>query len=419
MFFSTTKHRNWTTVLDIGTSKILCLIVRFEENTPVIEGLGYAPAQGIKNGAIVDLEKATTCISKALMMAEKDANRTIESVIVNISSSQLKSVHLRELVHLKGSMPITTSDVKKFVDNMIQNYLKEQEEEIIHSFVLGYNVDGETGILDPRGLFAKKMGVHLHLITLPKSHALNLVNVLDSCHVSIEATVATPYASALSVLTDDEKEIGVACVDIGAGATQIALFLKGYLVHLGLVPMGGNVITRDIAQGLSCTLADAERLKVLNGAAFLSPKDQLERLIVPIIGENDTTASLQIPRSDLISIIVPRLEEIFEETEKILLSQPFYNICAGRLVLTGGTSGLSEIKEKMTAFLKASVRLGHPEKIKGLTEQLDINTFSTCIGLIKYAIIKDKAVYRYQAATQFKQKTGIIRKIIQWFDQTF
>lgn len=419
MLLSSAKHRNWVTVLDIGTSKIVCLIVRFEEETPIIEGMGYTPAQGIKNGAIVDLDKATACISKALSMAEKNANRTIESVIVNISSAQLKSVHLREMIHLKGSAPITTTDVKKFVDTMIENYVQETEEEIVHAFVLGYNVDGEMGILDPRGLFAKKLGVHLHLITLPKSHALNLVNVLDGCHVTIESKVATPYASALSVLTDDEKEIGVASIDIGAGATQIALFLKGYLVHLGLVPMAGNLITRDIAQGLSCTLADAERLKVLNGAAFLSPKDELERLIVPIIGENDTTASLQVPCSDLISIIVPRLEEILDQTEAILTAQPLYNICAQRLVLTGGSSGLAEIKEKITAYLKASVRFGNPEKIKGLNEQLDINTFSTCIGLIKYAIIKDKAVYSYAPVSQFKEKQGIIRKIAQWFAQIF
>lgn len=411
------KLKSFVTVLDIGTSKVCCLMVRFgSDDRPEVIGMGYAPSKGIKAGAIVDLDKATDCIGDVLAQAEKQAERTIEKVIVNISSTQLKSTHIQKEIEISDGKPITASDVKRLVDNVITSCMSDGNE-VIHSFPLSYTVDKEQGIMDPRGLYGNRLGVHMHVISLPESQARNLVSVLDRCHVSIDMKVATPYASALAVLSDEEKEIGVTGIDFGAGTTTLALFLGGGLVHLGVIPIGGNAMTRDIAQGLSTSLSGAERLKTLNGAAFLSPKDELERLIVPIVGEEEGS-NLQIPRSDLIRIIMPRLEEVLEHCSKTLEVNPHFVVATKRFVLTGGGSNLQGIKEKTAECLGGVTRIGKASPIKGLPTQFDSYTFSTCIGLLKYAIIRQKSLLNEQSAVK-PVKYGFLGKVVQWVLQNF
>ncbi len=411
------KGKSYVTVLDIGTSKICGLMVHVPaDGKPEVVGFGYAPAKGIKAGAIVDLDKATECIGSVLAQIEKQADRQIDSVTVNISSSQLKSNHLYQETTIADGHPITATDVKHLVDGMVASCVSA-EDEVIHTFPLGYVVDKEQGINDPRGLYATTLGAHVHVITIPETQLRNLVMVLDRCHVGIDMKVATPYASALAVLSDEEKEIGATVIDMGAGTTSLALFLSGGLVHLGLVARGGNAITRDIAQGLSASLATAERLKTLNGAAFLSPKDELERLIVPIIGEEDGS-NIQIPRADLIKIIVPRLEEILERAGRVLDEKEVFSVAARRLVLCGGGSELQGLKEKSAALLNGNVRLGKPGTIKNLPNQFDSYTFVTCMGLLKYVLADYQRMPVEQFNGQVKQK-GRLGKVMQWLIKNF
>jgi cell division protein FtsA len=417
LFRKKSKIKPFITVLDIGTSKVCCLIVRFDsEEKPEVLGMGYAPAQGIKAGAIVDLEKATACIASVLAQAEKQAERQIDKVIVNISSTQLKSLYAYREIEIAEGKPITAGDVKRLVDDLIAAHMGSNDE-IIHSFPLGYVVDKEQGSMDPRGLYGTLLGAHVHLTLLPESQLRNLVAVLDRCHVSIEMKVAAPYAAALSVLTEEEKEIGATCLDMGAGTTGICVFLGGGLVNLGIVPIGGNAVTRDIAQGLGASIATAERLKNLNGAAFLSPRDELERLIVPVLGEEEGS-NVQLPRSDLISIIIPRIEEILEQVGRFLKKESRFNIATKRIVLTGGGSELQGIKEKTARELDASVRIGKPSAIKGMQGQYDAYTFSTCIGLLKYAMMKYKNLPMEKLVSTAPQK-GLFGKVIEWLTQNF
>ena len=413
------KRKSYISVLDIGTSKVCCLVLKMNsDGRPEVIGMGYAPSKGIKNGAIVDLDKATDCIQSVLEQAEHQAERPIEKVIVNISSSQMRSVQYYEEMEIADGHQITASDVKKLVDSSVAKYI-QAGEEVLHSFPLSYVVNKEQGV-EPRGMYGPSLGVHMHVIFLPESVSRNLVAVLDRCHVGVDMKVATPYAAALAVMSEEEKDIGATVVDMGAGTTCFATFLGGCLVNLGMVPTGGNVMTRDIAQGLGCTLADAERLKTLNGAAFLSPRDDLERLIVPILGDEDG-ANIQIPRSDLISIIVPRLEDILEKLALQLDENPSFIVATRRLILAGGGAGLQGIKEKTEMALSASVRLGKPAVLKSLPTQFDSYTFSTCIGLVKYAMIRQASALRAWSASdgQKGQKKSRIRKVMQWLNQNF
>ncbi len=412
-----TKLKSVLTLLDVGTSKVCCMMVRFtSDGRPEVVGTGYAPSKGINAGAIVNLDQASESIRAALEDLEKQTERQVTSVVVNISSTQLKSLHINKEIEISDGKPIAASDVKRLVDGVVASCLAEGDE-VIHAFPLSYTVDKEPAVSDPRGLYGHRLGVHMHVIVLPESQSRNLVAALDRRHVSIDMKVATPYASALATMTEEEKEIGATVVDFGAGTTSIAIFLEGGLVHLDLVPQGGNIFSKDIARGLGCSFSVAERLKTLHGGVFESSRDGLDRLIVPVLGEENV--NIQVPRSDLISIIVPRLDEILENVGKVFQKYPRFVIATKHIVLNGGGSMLLGLKDKITNTFGGVARQGKPDNIRGLPKQFEPYTFSTCIGLLKYVMIKEKSLLNEKFSTQGEQKKGLFGKVSQWLIQNF
>ncbi|MBQ7413600.1 MAG: cell division protein FtsA [Alphaproteobacteria bacterium] len=411
MFLFRTKAKSYITVLDIGTFKVCGFMAHLmADGTPEIIGVGFAEAKGISAGTIVDLDKATECIGAVLTQIERQAGHAVESVTVNISSAHLKSHHLSRETAIDDDHPITASDVKHLVDEIIASV--PPEENVLHSCPLSYTINKDQIVAEPWGLYADSLKAYVHVITIQETELKNLVTVLDRCHVDMDYKVATPYATALAVLTDEEKDVGATLLDIGAGTTSFALFMNGWLMHLGLIPQGGNQMTRDIARGLSCSMTTAERLKTLSGAAFLSPRDELERLIVPMIGE-ETENNTHIPRSELIKIIIPRLEEILEQVGIRLNQRESFSMAAHRIVLAGGTAQLQGIKEKIEAVLNTNVRIGKANVIKNLPNQFDSYTFLTCIGLLRYVMAQTKTVATKHFRGQNQQKSRL-GKVLQW-----
>ena len=411
MFFQSAS-KPYITVLDIGSFKVCGFTAHIlADGTPEIIGVGFSESKGIKAGSIVNLDQATDCISSVLAQIEKQSGHTIESVSVNVSSAHLKSYHLSQELPIPDDHPITGSDVTHLVDSMIEQI--PSDEEILHRIPLSYATDRDKNLSDPRGLYSAVLKAHLHVITIPETQLRNLVTVMDRCHVHIDYKVATPYATGLAALSEKEKkETGAMALDMGAGSTSFAIFTNDALIHLGLVPDGGQAITADIAKAFSCSLENAERLKTLNGAAFLSPRDELERLIVPLIGE-ETETNKQIPRADLIKVIVPRLEQIFEELSIKLSERELFLVSAHRIVLCGGTGELQGIKEKTESMLNANVRLGKINFIKNLPNQFDSYTFLTCVGLLKYVLSMDKSLLAKRMEKPNKPKSRL-GKVLQW-----
>ena len=211
----------FVTALDIGSTKICCLIAKvLSDGSFHIIGSGYAQAKGIKNGVIVHLNDATASIQDAIMMAEEKAERRVESVIVNISSTQLKSTFAKAEIEIADNKPVSSNDVRKLIDLALQK-AELSDQEIIHQLPLSYDLDGQNDITEPSGLYGKKLSIILHVISVPLSQIRNLTLALERCHVSIDAKVATPYASALAVLSEDEKETGATLIDIGGGNASI------------------------------------------------------------------------------------------------------------------------------------------------------------------------------------------------------
>ena len=411
MFGFQTQSNSYITVLDIGTFKVCGLMAHImADGQPEIVGVGFAEAKGIKAGAIINLKQATECISAVIGQIEHLSGHTVKKVTVNLSSTHLKSHHLSREVQIPDSRAVTDMDVKNLVDGIVASV--PAEEEVVLARPLSYSVDQETGLADPRGLYGHRLKAYVHVVTIPETQLRNLVTVFDGCHVEIDKKVPTPYASALAVLTEEEKDIGATVLDMGAGTSSFAVFMNGWLVHLGLVPQGGNQITRDIAQTLSCATATAERLKTLNGSAFLLPSDELNKLIVPMIGE-EAENNKYVPRSELIKIIIIRLEHILEQVGTLLAERESFWVASRRIVLCGGTGSLPSLKEKTEGVLNANVRLGKVEVIKNLPTQFDSYTFITCIGLLKYVLSsrKKQTVGNFKEHEQQKSRLG---KVIQW-----
>lgn len=408
----------YVTTLDIGSTKVCCLISKILSDGSIhIIGAGYAQAKGIKNGTIIHLADATASIQDAIMMAEEKAERRVESVVVNISSTQLKSTFAAGEIEISDNRPVSGSDVRKLIDAALQK-ADLQDQEIIHQIPLSYTLDGQDDIKEPSGLYGKKLSMVLHVISVPLSQIRNLTMALERCHVSIAAKAATPYASGLSVLSEDEKENGSTVIDIGGANASIAIFSNGFIRYAATLPLGGLLITKDIAQLLKTPLEDAERVKTLYGSAFLSPKDGQESINVPLIGEEEEGTLITLSKADLISIMVPRIEEILELTAGFLHSQEGIDFATRRIVLCGGSSLIPGLVEKSSAMLDAQVRLGKPMGIKGLPDFMPSTTFSTATGLLRYAAnrriqTEDKRIKPTTNTNSF------IKRVTKWLIQNF
>jgi len=410
-----TKSKSIYTFLDIGTSKIACLMVRMPEGSaPEVIAHSVVQSKGIQNGAIWDIESAKLCVDNALRQAEKMAGRTISSVFVNISSSQIKSIQLYDEMDIPGGRAITSDDVRQLVNSMLSSQIPA-DEEILHAIPVGYSVDHEQGRSDPRGIHGNTLGARVHVITIPETQTMNLLKVLDWCHVTIAAKVATPYASALAVLNEDEMDLGTTVIDFGAGSTSYAILIGGGLMQLGLIPRGGNDITRTIAQNFNTDLQSAESRKVVNGAAMLSPRDELEPVIVPVLGD-EAGSNNQIMRSDLIGTILPCLDAILTCLADQLNEDSTFSSVANRFVLTGGGSGFAGLTEKISTILGGNARIGKIKQIKNLPNKYDSCTFNVCIGLLVYA----KMRMQNKVLDDFQEKPAVIGwfgKVKEWLKQ--
>jgi len=260
------------------------------------------------------------------------------------------------------------------------------DRDLIHTMPIGYSIDGRTGIRDPRGMYGERLGVDVHLVTAAAGAMRNLGVCVKRTHLEIAELCVTPFAAGLACLVQDEMDLGVTLIDMGGGTTSIAVFYDGNLIYTDSIPVGGNHVTSDIARGLSTPLADAERMKILYGRSVAKANDQYEIIDVPLIGEQEHTEPNHVPRSILVGIIRPRLEETFELVRGRLESSGVDKLTGRRIVLTGGASQLDGVAESAATILNKQVRTGRPVRVSGLAEATGGPAFSACAGLLTYAL---------------------------------
>ncbi|WP_044564227.1 cell division protein FtsA [Azospirillum sp. B4] len=371
--------------LDVGSSKVVCFIARVEEPGSIrVVGIGHQVSRGVRAGAIVDMEAAETAIGTAVHAAETMAGEQIREVLVGLSGGQPESQTLTVETGISGS-EITDADLRRALAHA-RNLNVSADAELIHSIPVGYTVDGSSGIRDPRGMVGERLGVRLHVVTAAAGPVRNLNSCVGRCHLGVEGFVMSPFAAGLSCLVEDEMDLGVTLIDMGGGTTSISVFFDGKMVWTDSVPIGGSHVTSDIARGLTTPLAHAERLKTLYGSALPAPSDEREIIDVPQIGEEDRAQAHHVPKSLLVGIIQPRLEEVFEFVRGRLDASGFAKLAGRRVVLTGGASQLPGMRELAQQVLDKQVRLGRPLRIGGLAESVGGPAFSAAAGLLAYAV---------------------------------
>ncbi len=388
------NEKDWsglTAALDLGTNKVVCLIAKLDSSrdsdgvrSPRIIGFGHRMSDGLRSGSIIDIERVEMIVRSTVEAAEKEAGTNIKNIIVNLGSPNISSKLIAFDVSVAGPK-VSEQDLRRVFHPDTLNGSHVAGEELIHSIPIGYSIDGNRGIRDPRGMFGEQLGVNMHAISARKGAIKNLESVISRCHLGIEKIVVSPFASALACLVEDEKEVGVTCIDMGAGTTSVAIFFDGELVFTDSIALGSQNITNDIARGIATSLSHAERMKNCFGNAIPSASDDHEVIRVPIIGEENSAEDSQISRSVLISIIRPRLEEIFEILRDRIEHAGFSSVAGRNAVICGGGSQLPGLQELIGRLLDKQVRLGRPREISGLPEFAKGPEFSACVGLLDYS----------------------------------
>jgi cell division protein FtsA len=370
-------------VLDIGSTKIACLIGRAEANGRLRAlGFGWQKSAGIKSGGIVDLDQAERAIRAAVGAAEDMADLRLKSVYVNLSCGQPES-RLFNVQWPVDGRAVTGDDIRRVVREARARAAMEGRITV-HALPLSFSADETPGVTDPRGLYCDTLTAQLHVVDASTSALRTLSACLSRCELDIAALVSAPYAAGLATLTQDERELGATVIEMGGGTTSIAIFHEGQVLHTAQLPVGGHHVTTDIAMGLSTPIAHAERLKALHGNCHSSPDDARELLPVPSTGEDERHVA-QVPLSHLISCIRPRVEEIFEMVKDRLETAGLGRAGNGRVVLTGGASQLGGVQELAAQSLERSVRLGRARGVIGLPESANAPNFATLVGLLAFA----------------------------------
>lgn len=402
--------------LDIGTSKVCCVIAKIKDRKVSILGYGYNAAKGIKNGVVIDINQATISVCNAVEAAEQMANERITNVIVNISGERTRSVIRSSSVSIHKNRPVSDEDVKKVTDKGLMKVNVEGNEPI-HFLTMGYHVDNNEEVKNPINIYGETLSVDILLGLYPRAMYKNLATVVESSHLDIEMKAFSAYASGLACLVDDERELGATVIDIGGGTTSIASFRNGHPVYFSSIPVGGINVTNDIALGLTTSFNYAEEIKTRHGCAFLISQDEHEIINVYPVGEEDDSSIKQIYRSDLINIISPRIEEIFEIVGRKLDEAGYKNTVSHRVVLTGGASQLPGMREVASMVLDKQVRIGRPRNIENIPQVLHNPTFSTALGLLLFAVnnMERKIVKKVNVSTS---TDGVWAKIFELFKKT-
>ncbi len=379
-------------VLDIGTSKIVSLIaklnpaeasdtLRGRTHRCRILGIGHQRSRGMKGGTVVDMLEAESAIRLAVDAAERMAGVQVESVIINVTGGRLASQLFDAKVSLL-SRNVGENDVHRVLEACAHRGM-QHGRAVLHALPMGFSIGETRQIRDPRGMIGDELGAAMHILNCDVAAVRNLMLAVERCHLGVDAMVATPYASGLSALVDDEAELGTAVIDMGGGTTSIGLFSGGSLTYVDAFAVGGHHVTMDIARGLNMRLADAERLKTLHGACLASSSDERDMIAVTKADEDGDHAT-HVPKSHLVRIIKPRVEEILELVRDRLHAAGFAAHAGRRLVLTGGACQLTGLSEMAQRIVSGQVRIGRPLGVQGLPDVAKSPAFSAAVGLMIY-----------------------------------
>ncbi|MFO1198709.1 MAG: cell division protein FtsA [Burkholderiaceae bacterium] len=395
--------------LDIGTSKIVAIVAQIlPDGRYEIVGLGQHESRGLKKGVVVNIESTVASIQRALEEAELMADCKIRTVYTGIAGSHIRSFNSSGMVAIKDK-EVTEADMARVIETAKAVNIPT-DQQILHVLAQEFIIDGQEDIREPIGMSGVRLEVKVHIVTGAVSAAQNIVKCVRRCGLEVQDLILQPLASSLSVLTQDEKELGVALVDIGGGTTDIAIFTGGAIRHTAVIPIAGDQITNDIAMALRTPTPEAEEIKLRHGIAKQVLADPNERIEVPGLGDRGPR---QLSRQALSAVIEPRVEELYSLVHQVIRESGYEELLSSGIVVTGGTglmAGMVELAEDI--FLKP-VRLGLPQYAGGLADVVRNPRFATAVGLLEEA--RQQRLRGRKAAEQSGSFKETMRRMKDWF----
>ncbi len=407
------EYKNLIVGLDIGTSKIVAIVAEvMPEGRLEIIGMGSHPSRGLKKGVVVNIETTVNAIQRALEEAELMADCKIREVITGIAGSHIKSFNSRGMVAIKDK-EVAQADVDRVIETARAVSIP-MDQQILHILTQEFVIDGQEDVREPLGMAGVRLEVEVHIVTGAVSAAQNIMKCVRRCGLEVRDLILQPLASAMAVLSEDEKDLGVCLIDIGGGTTDIAVFTEGAIRHTAVIPIAGDQITNDIAMALRTPTKDAEDIKVAHGCALRQLASTEESVEVPGVGER---GARQLSRQTLAEVIEPRVEELYSLIQAELRRSGFEELLSSGIVLTGGSSIMQGMVELGEEVFHMPVRLGVPNYAGGLAEVVKSPRYSTGVGLLLAGHAQHKRNQIIKLSTSSFQQ--ILERMKNWFKGNF
>jgi cell division protein FtsA len=427
----TALRRGVIAVLDIGTSKVACLVLQFvpeeegegAEARPVLRqgafrviGAANTRSRGIAFGEIAAMDECERAIRTAIQGAQKMASLRVDHVIVSFSGGRPRSYGVTgETEVLNGS--VVERDIGHVLAACeIPDY--GHDREALHALPVNFALDHRSGLTDPRGQIGRNLTVDMHLVTVAQTPLRNILHCIRRCDLELGGIVVSSYASGLASLIEDEQELGAACIDIGAGTTGVSIFVRRQMIYADCVRMGGSHVTSDICQGLQVSMQDAERLKTMHGGLVATGIDDRDMIELPsILGDWDHDRRV-ISRSELIGVMRPRVEEILEEVRARLDASGFGYLPSQRIVLTGGSAQIPGLEGVATRILGRQCRVGKPLRVQGLPQSATGTSFATTVGLAMHVSHPQDECWDFEMPAD-RQGARRVARALRWFKENW
>ncbi|MFA5581279.1 MAG: cell division protein FtsA [Paracoccaceae bacterium] len=425
-------QRGVIAILDVGTSKIACLVLRFSgmEKFHESDGIGSMAGQssfrvigaattrsrGVRFGEIDTMAETERAIRTAVQAAQKMANVRVDHVITCFSGGQPRSYGLAGQVDVEGHQ-VSEQDIARVLSSCdVPDY--GAGREVLHAQPVNFALDHRSGLGDPRGQIGKMLAVDMHMLTVDSASIQNLLYCIKRCDLELAGLASAPYVSGISALVEDEQELGAACIDMGGGATDISIFMKKHMIYADSVRLGGDQVTGDISMGLGVPLATAERLKTLYGGVVATGMDDREMLDIGGDTGDWEHDRRKVSRAELIAIIRPRVEEILEEARACLDAAGFEHLPSQQIVLTGGASQIPGLDGLAPRILGQQVRIGRPLRVQGLPQQATGAAFASSVGLCLFAAHPQDEWWDFEIPAE-RHPARSFKRAVKWFKENW
>jgi cell division protein FtsA len=401
--------------LDIGTSKVVAIVGEIGLDGSIeIVGIGSNPSKGMKKGVVVNIESTVQSIQRAVEEAELMAGCQIHSVYVGIAGSHIRSLNSHGIVAIKDK-EVYRADLERVID-AAQAVAIPADQKILHILPQEYIIDNQEGIKEPLGMSGVRLEAKVHLVTCAVNAAQNIEKCIRRCGLEVEEIILEQLASSYSVLTDDERELGVCLVDIGGGTTDIAIFTEGSIRHTGVIPIAGDQVTNDIAMALRTPTQHAEEIKIKYACALTQLAGADDTIKVPSVGDRPPR---DLSRQSLAEVVEPRYDELFTLVQAELRRSGYEDMVPAGVVLTGGTSKMEGVVELAEEIFHMPVRVGYPQTVRGLNDIVRNPIYATSVGLLQYGLLHRPDGGAGSSAKSGSSSEGVWGRARAWLQSNF